>query len=214
MVEVDSRQEIRAIEECLRSKFMRDARVVNPENGYLSLPWINEVIDPGLQSLAARMIGYLLQQRLEGDQRVTKVAGVPTMGTYLAVAMAETLDVPLAATRKGRHVPSRWEEAVVLEKDMKPYQNGVPAAHIYNGIHLGDGVLLADDILGDGTTLQPIVKWMLDYGITPYVGVYAAKLYRPGYEAVRKLGVEPIYVYGIEQVTQAGEVVLAPPQIT
>jgi len=162
--------------------------------------------------VAATVIAHLLQKQL-GDRRVTKVAGVPTMGTFLSVMLAEELNVPLVTTRKGKHVPTRWEQAVVLEDNMKQYKNGAIASHIYNGLCPGDVVLFTDDVLGDGTTLLPIIKWMLNFRVTPYVGVYAAKLYRPGYEALLKLGIHPVYVYGIEAVHRNREVVLGPTQI-
>jgi adenine/guanine phosphoribosyltransferase-like PRPP-binding protein len=212
--EHSNRLEVALEEASLREKFISDVRVVDPDKGYISLPWVNELIDTRLQHMAARVIVYKLQHQLDGRQQITKVAGIPTLGVNLANPVSEELGVPLAPTRKGKHVPSRWEEAVVLERDMKPYTNGVPATHIYNGLQAEDVVLFTDDVLGDGTTLIPIIKNIKECGIIPLVGVYAAKLYRPGFEALRSMGVEPVYVYGIEEVTKSGEVVLAPPQVT
>lgn len=129
-------------EQSLRKKFTEEVRVVDWEKGYLALPWVNEVIDPKSQRLAAIVIAHLLQKQLS-DRQVTKVVGVPMMGTFLSVMLAEELNVPLVTTRKGKHIPTRWEQAVVLEDNMKQYKNGAISSHIYNGLYPGDVAYVA-----------------------------------------------------------------------
>ena len=37
-------EELKNCETALREKFHKDAKVTDPEKGYLSLPWVNELI--------------------------------------------------------------------------------------------------------------------------------------------------------------------------
>lgn len=199
-------RELEQIEDMLRKKIFEEGRIIDSEKGYLSLPWVNELIDPKLQRSAAKLIAYRLTSRLEeDDHNLTKVVGVPTMGTYLATALAEELEKPLVVACKGCHIPNRWTKAVRIEENMKRYNNGAVASHIYNCLEPGDIALFVDDILGDGDTLTPIIDWAKQHGITPYVGVYVAKLYRPGYQKMLDLGVRPVFAYGIANVHNNGK---------
>lgn len=199
-------RELEKIEDMLREKIFEEGRIIDSEKGYLSLPWVNELIDPKLQRFAARLIAYRLTTQLaENDRDLTKVVGVPTMGTYLAAPLAEELEKPLVVACKGNHIPTRWTKAVRIEENMKRYNNGTIASHIYNGLEPGDVALFVDDILGDGDTLTPIIDWAQQHGITPYVGIYVAKLYRPGYQKMLDLGVKPVFAYGITNIQNNGK---------
>lgn len=88
---------------------------------------------------------------------------------------------------------------------MRRYNNGAVASHIYNGLEPGDVALFVDDILGNGDALSPIINWTQQYDITPYVGVYVAKLYRPGYQKILDFGVRPVFAYGIANIHNNGK---------
>lgn len=207
-------KELKNCEIALRDKFHKDAKVTDPEKGYLSLPWVNELIDPELQRFAAKLIASQLRDQLRANnQQLTKVAGVPTLGSYLSVHLAEELRVPLVPARKSKHVPERWKEAIVINENMKRTRDGVVMSHIYNGIRSNNGevVLFVDDILGDGDTLIPIIESAKKEGIVPYVGVYADKLYRRGHARMLGQGITPVFCYGIERDFSNGNIILTPP---
>lgn len=111
--------ELEQIEVMLRKKIFEEGKVIDPEKGYLSLPWVNELIDPKLQRSAAKLIAYrVTSQLIENDQDLTKVVGVPTMGIYLTTSLAEELEKPLVVACKGRHIPTRWNKAVRIEENI------------------------------------------------------------------------------------------------
>lgn len=195
-------QELKLKEDLLRKKLLQEGKVTNVETGYLRVPWVNEIVDTRLQHYAAQILAFKLQQLQQLDRIViNKVAGIPTQGVPLSVPLAEELGyLFLASSRKGRIIPTIWQNATLMEQGMKQYKNGAIASHIYNGILQGDIVVLTDDILGDGDTIIPIIQHFIDMGVQPYVAVYVAKLYRPGYQKLRKLGIYPVFVYGIKSV--------------
>lgn len=198
----------------LRRKLITCGRVTNPENGYLRLPWVNEVIDVRLQDYAAELLAFQLQDlQMKNGHVISVVAGVPSLGGYLSVSLARAMSIPLATSRKGKIIPAVWDEAVFMDHGMKQYHTGVIASHIYNGISPGSTAVLTDDILGEGDTTVPIIENLRALGITPYLAVYAAKLYRPGYERLLQLGVQPVFVYGISRVSGNNEFELTQPVI-
>jgi adenine/guanine phosphoribosyltransferase-like PRPP-binding protein len=204
--------ELKFKEDLLRTKLFQEGKVTNVETGYLRVPWVNEIIDTRLQHYAAQILAFKLRQLQQLDRIViNKVAGIPTQGVPLSVPLAEELGyLYLASSRKGKIIPTIWQEATLMEKGMKLYKNGAIASHIYNGIHQDDIVVLADDILGDGDTIVPIIQHFIEMGVRPYVAVYVAKLYRPGYQKLRELGIYPVYVYGIKSVGENNKFELTP----
>src|ERR1700687_1734033 len=101
----DSITGLRASEAILRYSFERDARLTNPEKGYVSVPWVNQLVDINLQGYAADIIAAKVHKN---SWDINKIVGIPNLGIPLATSVSERLELPLAPGRKGDGIPGSW----------------------------------------------------------------------------------------------------------
>ncbi|HLL61258.1 MAG TPA: phosphoribosyltransferase family protein [Candidatus Nitrosocosmicus sp.] len=189
-------------QQLLLSKFYESARVIDQQKGYIDLPWINQVIDPLYLGYAADIIAEKFK-----DCHIDKVVGIPTMGTILAVSVAERLNKPLAPGRKGPE-PKAWKQIIKTDKPINSFSTGEPSYLTFNGISASETILLIDDFIAQGETLEPIIKKLIKHKCTVCVAVYCAKLFQPGFLKITQLGIEPFFVYGIREITPEGQLIL------
>lgn len=184
-------------EEILRSKFLREARFSNPEKGYIDVPWVNQLIRMDLQGYAADILVAIVKDK---GWNIKKVAGVPTMGGYLANSVAERIPgVLFAPGRKGSGTPGLWKTTVVIDGQIPSFTTEQTSQIVFNGLEPGDQVLFVDDFTASGATMIPILEKCEELGIEAYVATYCAKLFQPGMSLLRAKGYDPIAVLGIDR---------------
>src|SRR3989344_6103359 len=103
--------EIRAKEAYLRKAFIKTAKVTNLEKGYVSVPFVNQLIDLELQGLASDLVVFKFRQ-----MPIDKVVMIPNSGNLLATTVAERLQKPLVLGRKGRAIPGSWNNPIIVEE--------------------------------------------------------------------------------------------------
>jgi adenine/guanine phosphoribosyltransferase-like PRPP-binding protein len=185
-------------EAVLRRKFIKEAKVTNIKKGYVSAPWVNQIIDPKLQGYAADIIAHYFKKN---KTKIDKVAGIPNMGTALASMVAERIKKPLALGRKGDDIPAAWKATIIINEDVPSFTTGKTSKFVFNGIMKEDTVLFVDDFIALGNTFSLIVKKFRQYGVKPLLATYCAKLFQPGVAKLKKIGIDPFYVVGIQSIT-------------
>lgn len=196
-----SLEELITMQHALQSKLQTDGEVINFNEGWLRLLWITDDIDPQLQRFAAKLIAYQLSKM--DVEKPDRIIPVPMNGIPFATMVSEELRVNMRMARKGKHAQQSWEYPVIMAD--KPLSNGGMAHHAYN-IVPGEKVILADDVLGDGTTIIPVIDSFREHGaIVNNVAVYAIKHYRPGYQRLLERGVQPIGALNIRGFTPQGK---------
>lgn len=199
-------QELLAEELTLTKYFYENASVTNYEKGYISAPWINQLIDTRLQRLAARNLAFKIMRQNQG---ITKVLGIPTLGVPLASLVADEFGVQQGLARKGNHIPGAWKDTIVIDEEVASFTTGAKNQFVVNGLVGGDVVMFVDDFLAYGDTSVAFVEAMRNHNITPYIGVYCAKLFQPGIQRLKDIGINPEFVYGIESIIIDGGLSLA-----
>ncbi len=200
--------EYQTMEQELREKFAREAKITKFDLGYISLPWANELIESGPQRKAAKLLAEMLR---EPGIKLDKVLGIPHSGVALASLVSDLLDLPLAPARKGNVVPGAWTEYIYFDDPISSPTTREPSRFIINGLQPGDTVALVDDILARGTIASHIAKNLAEKGITTVLGVYCAKLFQGGVDKLRELGIPVVYLYGVERIFIDGRMNLSPP---
>jgi xanthine phosphoribosyltransferase len=195
-------------EECLRRVFLEEATVTNIEKGYVSVPFVNQLINLELQSLASDLIAF----RYRGSG-ISKVVMVPNSGNPLATTVAERLGTPLAIGRKGKAIPGSWSNPIVVTESAKSFTTGEKSQFVFNGLERGDKVLVVDDVIAHGDTSCLILEEFEKKGVDVVgLSVYFAKLFQPGVQRVKEeRGIDPFYVVGIERLNEDGSISLSPP---
>lgn len=205
MREILTTEMLRAEENTLRRKFEQEATVTNFEKGYVSAPWVNQEIDPGLQTIAARIIANHF------SNGITKITGIPNCGVPLAAAVSLEMGIPLAPSRKGTKIPGAWRNPFIIGEETPSFTTGEMSTFSFNSIIPEDYVLLVDDFIALGDTGSSIITALTTKGIRVSFAVYAAKTFQPGFQKIKDLGVNPFYVVGIKTLKEDRHVVLEPP---
>ncbi|HSX48932.1 MAG TPA: phosphoribosyltransferase family protein [Candidatus Saccharimonadales bacterium] len=201
-------EELRLKESILREKILKEAVVTNFEKGYVSIPSVNQLIDIGMQKIAAEMIIY---DACRKEIHIDKVLGIPNSGISLATSVAERLNVPLAPGRKGETIPGSWNSAITIQEDVPSFTTGESSKFVFNGLHAGDSVLVVDDFIALGATSILVAKELQRNGINVEIAVYVAKLFQPGVKQIgRKLDKKPFYAIGIREIYSDGTIAFAP----
>lgn len=200
--------EIRIKENCLRNKFLEEAQVTNAEKGYVSVPFVNQLIDLELQSLASDLIAH----RYSGEH-IDKVVMVPNSGNPLATTVAERLGVQLAVGRKGKAIPGSWNNPIVVTEEAESFTTGEKSQFVFNGLDVGDRALIVDDVIAYGDTSRLILEQFRNKGVNVVgLSVYFAKLFQPGVERIiEECRIDPFYAIGIKELNEDGSIVLGPP---
>src|SRR5688572_30079861 len=126
----------------LKEEFLRDAKVLDPERGYISISSFNLRMKPLILKSAANLIAHHFQ----GD-RIDTIHGIPHSGNYLATAVALELggSVRLHASRKDQNIPTSWKD--VYREEVRSFTTSSGGSTVFSGINLsfvqkGDRVLL------------------------------------------------------------------------
>src|SRR3989304_6972375 len=175
----------------LRKQFVKDARCVDPERGYVSVSSFNLRMRPQVLSAAAKAIAKNFKK-----DKVTVIHGIPHSGNYLAAAVAMEMggDVRLHSSRKDQNIPSSWKD--VYHEEIRSFTGSGGGSTLFSGINLsfvkkGDQVLLVDDICARGETGVRIINGLRKRGVN-VVGyaVLFDKVFQGGLAAVENLGVK------------------------
>jgi adenine/guanine phosphoribosyltransferase-like PRPP-binding protein len=198
----------------LREAFHEVAFVSEYDKKYVSVPFINQLIDPRLQGYAADMIAYDVLERFKNDRidiikkdnkpPVFKVLGIPYSGLYLATAVSERLDWELAPGRKGPNPPpGSWRDQFVIEEKVRSFTTGTLSSFAFNGIDPSeDNVLVIDDVAALGYTSNLVIEKLLQSGVN-VIGlcVYLDKMEQKGLENVKKsTGVDTFSALRVEKI--------------
>jgi adenine/guanine phosphoribosyltransferase-like PRPP-binding protein len=205
---------IRAKERYLINCFKEVATVENYKKGYISVPFVNQLIDLRLQSYAADLIAYNIKTN---EIPVDKVVQIPYSGNSLATSVAwnfETEDIPLVLGRKGRKTPGAWNQQFIIKEEVESFTTGETSTFVFNEIDPGDRVYLVDDVIANGDTASLIINKFRERGVeVTGMAIYFAKLFQPGLQRVyEETGIKPFYAVGIENITEEGEIFFSKPQ--
>lgn len=203
---------IRSKEKYLINCFDRRASVVNYEKGYISVPFVNQLIDLKLQSYAADLIAYNITSN---NIPVEKIVQIPYSGNSLATSVAWNFeDIPLVLGRKGQKIPGAWNQQLIIEEEVESFTTGETSTFVFNGINAGDRVYLVDDVIANGDTSSLIINKFRENDIKVVgMAIYFAKLFQPGYQRVcDETGLNPFYAIGIDSITEEGEISFSEPQ--
>src|SRR3990170_7200686 len=93
--------------EFLRQEFLRDAKVIDLERGYISASSFNLRMKPSVLSAAARVIAHEFK-----SDHIDTIHGIPHSGNYLATAVALALGngARIHSSRKDQNVPTTWKD--------------------------------------------------------------------------------------------------------
>ena len=194
----------------LRKEFLRDAKVIDLERGYISASSFNLRMKPAILMAAGRLIAHALK-----DARVDIIHGIPHSGNFLATAVALAMDketptagkqIRLHSSRKDQHVPATWKD--IFRAETRSFTTSNSGMTIFSGINLsfvlpGDRVLLVDDVCATGETGTRLVEGLLKRNVTVAgFAVLFDKVFQGGLEQVARLG---ITVYSCISVLEIGK---------
>lgn len=187
----------------LREEFLREAKVINAEKGYISVSSFNLRMKPKVLKAAAVVIADYFK-----NDQIDTVHGIPHSGNYLATAVALQLnkEVRLHSSRKDQNIPTSWKD--VYREEIRSFTTSSSGIDVFAGINLSfvkkrDKVLLLDDVCAKGETGYRIVKGLMERGVE-VVGfaVLFDKVFQGGLEVVENLGVK---IFSCVQVKELGK---------
>ncbi len=197
-------QDLKNDHDFLHQEFLRDARVVDLERGYVSASSFNLRMKPSILAAAARLIAHEF-----ADEKIDIIHGIPHSGNYLATAVALALDHPklrLHSSRKDQNVPTTWKD--IFRAELRSFTTSNSGMSVYSGINLsfvlpGDRVLVVDDVCATGGTGVGIIEGLLKRGVkVAGFAVLFDKVFQGGLEEVKKLGIK---VYSCIHVLKIGK---------
>lgn len=187
----------------LKKEFLRDAKVLDPDRGYISVSSFNLRMKPQVLKSSATIIANEFK-----NDHIDIVHGIPHSGNYLATAVALKLgeNVRLHSSRKDQNIPTTWKD--VYREEVRSFTTSGDNFTVFSGINLsfvqkGDRVLLIDDVCATGETGYHVVSGLQKRGVN-VVGfaVLFDKIFQGGVEYVSSLGVK---VFSCIRVSQIGE---------
>ena len=193
----------------LKSEFLRDAKVLDPERGYISISSFNLRMKPEVLRAAAKVIAHHFR-----NDHIDTIHGIPHSGNYLATAVALELgkNVRLHSSRKDQNIPTSWKD--VYREEIRSFTTSSGGATVFSGINLsfvqkGDRVLLLDDVCASGETGYRIVDGLRKRGVE-VVGyaVLFDKIFQGGLEYVATLGVKVFSCVRVESIGKNDSVTL------
>lgn len=175
----------------LKSEFLREAKVIDAQRGYISVSSFNLRMKPEVLGAAAKLIANFFK-----NEKIDTVHGIPHSGNYLATAVALELGdkVRLHSSRKDQNIPTSWKD--VYRQEVRSFTTSTAGMDVFSGINLsfvkkGDRVLLLDDVCARGETGYKIIKGLQERGVM-VVGyaVLFDKVFQGGLDYVAGLGVK------------------------
>jgi adenine/guanine phosphoribosyltransferase-like PRPP-binding protein len=193
----------------LKSEFLRDAKVLDPDRGYISVSSFNLRMKPQILKAAAKVIAHEFSH-----DRIDIVHGIPHSGNYLATAVALELgdNIRLHASRKDQNVPSTWKD--VYREEVRSFTTSSENLTVFSGINLsfvqkGDRVLLLDDVCATGEAGYHIVSGLQKRGVEVVgLAVLFDKIFQGGVEYVSSLGVKVFSCVRVEKIGKGDSVTL------
>jgi xanthine phosphoribosyltransferase len=194
----------------LREEFLREAKVIDAERGYVSVSSFNLRMKPEVLKAAAKVISDFFK-----DDKADTVHGIPHSGNYLAAAVAMELDgrVRLHTSRKDQNIPTSWKD--VYREEVRSFTTSASGMDVFSGINLsfvkkGDRVLLVDDVCAKGETGVRIVEGLLKRGVKVVgFGVLFDKIFQGGLEKVAELGIKVFSCVRVKKIGKFDRVELA-----
>lgn len=194
----------------LRSEFLKAARVIDADRGYVSVSSFNLRMKPKVLAAAAKAIATHFKK-----DKISVIHGIPHSGNYLAAAVAMELDqeVRLHSSRKDQNIPVSWKD--VYREEIRSFSPLGEGSTVFSGINLsfvkkGDRVLLVDDVCARGETGLRIIEGLKQRGV--HVVGYAVlfdKVWQNGLENVASLGVKTFSCVRIASLGPHDKVVLS-----
>lgn len=193
----------------LEEEFLKEAKVLDPVKGYISVSGFNLRMKPEV----LRAAGEVIAAQFKKD-KVTAVHGIPHSGNYLATSVAIALgeSVRLHSSRKDQNIPASWKD--VYRQEVKSFTTSSGGVDVFAGINLsfvkkGDRILLVDDVCANGDTGYTIIKGLLERGIK-VVGfaVLFDKYFQGGLERIAELGIKTFSCVRVKELGQNDQVKL------
>ena len=187
----------------LRQEFLREAKVIDHQRGYISVSSFNLRMKPAVLAAAARLIAHEFQR-----DEITAIHGIPHSGNYLATAVALALDkdVRLHSSRKDQNIPTSWKD--VYREEVESFTTSTSTTRVFSGINLsfvlkGDRVLLLDDVCASGETGYRIIDGLVKRGVH-VVGfaVLFDKVFQGGLDHIATLGIK---IFSCIRVAEIGK---------
>lgn len=193
----------------LAAEFLKEARVIDAEKGYISVPGFNLRMKPKILSAAAKKIAaFFINDKIE------VIHGIPHSGNYLATAVALEFggSVRLHTSRKDQNIPAAWKD--VYRQEVRSFTTSSAGVDVFSGINLsfvkkGDRVLILDDVCARGETGYKIIAGLQKRGVV-VVGfaVLFDKVFQGGLEQVAKLGVKVFSGVRVKLINKLNQVIL------
>lgn len=186
----------------LKTEFLKEAKVIDYERGYISISSFNLRMKPAVLAEAAKLIANEFK-----DENITVIHGIPHSGNYLATAVALALnkEVRLHASRKDQNIPTSWKD--VYREEIRSFTTSNSGTTVFSGINLsfvkkGDRVLILDDVCATGETGYRIISGLRERGVA-VVGyaVLFDKVFQGGLEHTATLGIK---VFSCVRVSEIG----------
>ncbi|MEK9143074.1 MAG: phosphoribosyltransferase family protein [Patescibacteria group bacterium] len=193
----------------LHQEFLRDAKVIDLERGYISASSFNLRMKPAILAAAARLIAHEYQ-----DDEVNTIHGIPHSGNYLATAVALAMgnDIRIHSSRKDQNVPTTWKD--IFREEVRSFTTSNSGMTMFSGINLsfvkkGDRVLIIDDVCATGETGSTIVNGLQQRGVT-VVGfaVLFDKVFQGGLNEIAALGVKTFSCIRIASIDKGDTITL------
>lgn len=176
----------------LKQEFLREAKVIDLERGYISASSFNLRMKPAILAAAARLIAH----EFKGEQ-IDIIHGIPHSGNYLATAVALAMDngrTRIHSSRKDQNVPTTWKD--IFRAEIRSFTTSNSGMTVYAGINLsfvlpGDRVLIIDDVCATGETGVGIIEGLQKRGV--HIAGFAVlfdKVFQGGLDAVAQTGVK------------------------
>ncbi len=193
----------------LREEFLREAKVIDADRGYISISSFNLRMKPSVLKAAAKAITHYFR-----NDNIDTIHGIPHSGNYLATAVALELNgsARLHASRKDQNIPTSWKD--VYREEVRSFTTSSGGATVFSGINLsfvqkGDRVLLLDDVCATGETGYHIINGLLKRGVT-VVGyaVLFDKIFQGGLAYVETLGIKAFSCVRVASIGKHDTIVL------
>jgi len=193
----------------LKTEFLREAKVLDAEKGYISVSSFNLRMKPQVLRSAAIAVADFYK-----NDRIDTVHGIPHSGNYLATAVALELGqkVRLHCSRKDQNIPTAWKD--VYREEVRSFTASSAGVDVFAGINLsfvkkGDRVLLLDDVCAKGETGVKIVEGLKKRGVKVMgFAVLFDKVFQGGLEKVQQLGVKVFSCVRVKKMEKNDQVVL------
>lgn len=194
----------------LREEFLRDAKVLDSQRGYISVSSFNVRMKASILKASASLISDHFRKDI-----IDIVHGIPHSGNFLATAVALELggDIRIHSSRKDHNIPNTWKD--VYHEEIRSYTMSGQFLTVFSGINLsfvkkGDRVLLVDDVCATGETGYQIVEGLIQRGVN-VVGfaVLFDKIFQGGLEYIDSLGVKTFSCIRVEKINADDKVILA-----